>query len=72
MFFVDSNLLLAFVSGAVCTYLFYRFMYTVCIDVATKNLKNSRERGRIKVIKQSLGTACSHRGAVAGSPSCSS
>lgn len=76
MFFVDSNLLQAFVSGAVCTHLFYRSMYTMCIDVANKTLKNNREREReicrIKVIKQSLGAAYGHRGAAGGSPSCAS
>lgn len=39
MFLVDSNLLQAFVSGAVCAYFFYRSVYTMCIDVASKTLK---------------------------------
>lgn len=51
MFFVDSNLLQAFVSGAVCTHLFYRSMYTMCIDVANKTLKNNRERERYVELK---------------------
>lgn len=38
-FLVDSNLLQAFVSGAVCTYLFYTSVYTMSIDVAIKILK---------------------------------
>lgn len=62
MFLVYSDLLLQpFVSGAVCAYLFYRSVYTRCIDVAPKTLKKIEgERGKIRVIKQSLGNAYSH------------
>lgn len=64
MFLVYSDLLLQpFVSGAVCAYLFYRSVYTRCIDVAPKTLKKIKiegERGKIRVIKQSLGNAYSH------------
>lgn len=63
MFLVYSNVLLqAFISGAVFVYLFYRSVYTICIDVSPKTAKEiiEGEIGKIRTVKKSLANACSY------------
>lgn len=64
MLLVYSNVLLqAFISGAVFVYLFYRSVYTICIDVSPKISKEiiEGEIGKIRTIKKSLANAYSYR-----------